>query len=487
MFAFPPFPHLPFSLDAMPLPSLPPRLRLLNLLLLFLLLLALATGCATVREARQLQREDHAPPPGERTVTAEEAGITQGRILTLTQLEQIALRYQPSLYQMRLEVEKARLSLANARAGSLPSLSSSLSHSRSTQNTDPHRESTRNRGNYSGGLNLSLTLYDFGRTAAEVRQAQDSLSASLKSLEEQEADTLYQVRQNYFQLCRAMELHAVAQEAVDQYRDHWEQMKTKRSVGSSTEYDVLKAEVDYQQARLKEITTANDVSLGWADLNRSLGLTQVPEYQLGECHLPEYPQSVPELMTLARESSPTLAALRYRVQVASGALDEAIADLYPNLSLSLGGSVSGRNPGLPWLWNLNGGLSLGQTLFQGGRLTNAIRQAMLSLQIARSSYADGAQSIFRALTSAVLTSARARLSQEVADLAAQAAQRNLEIVNEKFRNGKATSVDRTDAQVSYSSAKAEAVNARFDYLEAQAAIANLLGDTSQPGQAPSAP
>lgn len=471
------------------MPISPPRtlLRPLNLFLLLGLLLLWGTGCATVKEARQLQKNDYVPPPGERTVTAEEAGIAEGAVLSLVQLEEIALRCLPSLHQARLDVERARLSLANARAGYLPSLSSSLGHSRSTLNTDRHHGSTRNRGNYSGGLNLSLTLYDFGRTPAQVRQAQDSLAAARKTLEEQEADTLYQVRQNYFQLRRAMELHEVAQEAVDQYRDHWEQMKTKRAVGSSTEYDVLKAEVDYQQARLQEITTANDVALGWADLNRSLGLTQVPEYQLGECQLQEYPQDPRELMETARTTSPSLAALRYRVQVASGALDEAIADLYPNLSLSLGGSVSGRNPGLPWLWNLNGGLSLGQTLFQGGRLTNAIRQAMLSLQIARSSYADGEQSLFRALTSAALTASRARLSQEVADLAAQAAQRNLEIVNEKFRNGKATSVDRTDAQVSYSSAKAEAVNARFDYLEAQAAIANLLGDTSQPGQAPSAP
>ncbi|MGN0866867.1 MAG: TolC family protein [Oligosphaeraceae bacterium] len=467
----------------MRLPTLPPRLRLLNLLLILLLLLVLAAGCATVREARQLQQEDHVPPPGERTVSAEEAGITPGCTLTLEQLEQIALRCQPALYQSRLEVERARLSLANARAGYLPTLSSSLSHSRSTQNTDPHRESTRNRGSYSGGVNLSLTIYDFGRTSAQVQQAQDSLSAALQSLEEQECATLYQVRQSYFQLRRAVELHGVAQEAVEQYRDHWEQMKTKRAVGASTEYDVLKAEVDYQQARLKEITTANDVALGWTDLNRSLGLTQVPEYHLGDCQLQEYPQSVPELMAMAQETSPSLGALRYRVRVASGALDAAIADLYPNLSLSLGGSLSGRNPGLPWLWNLNGGLSLGQSIFQGGRLTNAIRQAMLSLQSARSSYADGEQALFRSLTSAVLTSVRARLSLEVADLAAQAAQRNLEIVNEKFRNGKATSVDRTDAQVSYSSAKAEAVNARFDYLEAQATIANLLGDTSRPGEA----
>lgn len=84
--------------------------------------------------------------------------------------------------------------------------------------------------------------------------------------------------------------------------------------------------------------------------------------------------------------------------------------------------------------------------------------------------------MYRDIRSAVLNSSRAKRSQEVANLKAKSAERNLEITNEKFRNGKATSVDRTDAQVSLSSAKAQAVNAYFDYLEAQATIAKLIGE-----------
>ncbi len=448
------------------------------LLLLGAMLLPL-TSCQTVREARKIQKQETPAPAGERTLTAQEAGLKEGDTLTLEQLEQLALRCQPALYQSRIAVEQARLSLSNAKAGYLPTASASAGHSRNTHNTNRHHGTTHNTGSYSGGVNLSMTIFDFGRTSAEVRQAQDSLSAALEDYEEQRSATVYQVRQNYFQLRRAIELHAVAKESVVQYKDHLDQMQTKREVGASTEYDVLKAEVDYQQARLQEITTANDVALGWVDLNRCLGLMEVPEYSLGDCQIDEYSENAHDLMERARKSSPTLQALDYRVKVASGALDAAISDLYPSLSLSLGGTVSGQNPALPWLWNLNGGLSLGQSLFQGGRLNNAVRQATLSLQNARSRYADAEQTLFRSLTNATLTASRAKLSLEVAELTAKTAQRNLEIVNEKFRNGKATSVDRTDAQVSLSTAKADAVNARFDYLEAQATIANLLGEPAE--------
>ena len=71
---------------------------------------------------------------------------------------------------------------------------------------------------------------------------------------------------------------------------------------------------------------------------------------------------------------------------------------------------------------------------------------------------------------------RARQSLEVAKLSEESAQQNLDIVNEKYKHGKATAVDRTDAQVSYSTAKANVVTAHFDYLEAQTAVAYLIGD-----------
>ena len=446
-------------------------------LLLPIALAILCASCATVREARKIQKDESARLPGEYTVAAADSGLVFDAPVTLAQLEEIALRCNPSVLQARLQVDQAEISLKNARSGYLPTLGLSASHSRRTQNVNRHGpNTTRNTGSYSGGLNLGVTIYDFGRTAAAVRQAEENLAAAQKSYEAARVTVAYNVRCAYFELKRAFDLHQVALESVAQYKEHLDQVKLKHEVGAGLEYDVIKAEVDYNNALLNEITAANNVAIGWADLNLALGLAESPEYTLGDGSVHEYTQTADELMEIARAKEPELASLRHDIDRASAALDAAIAELYPDLTLSLGASVSGHTPSLPWLWNLSGSVAFAQNLFNGGRTVNAIRSNAIALQLARSRYAAREQSIYRNIRAAVLHAARAKRSFEVAVLTEKSARQNLEIVNEKFKYGKASSVDRTDAQVSHSSARANAVTAHFDYQEAQAAIAKLLGE-----------
>ncbi len=433
-------------------------------------------GCSTVREARKIQRDEVPRLEGEYTVRAVDAGIVAGKELSLSELESIALRYNPSILQARLAVDQAQLALSDARAGYLPSLGVNTSHSRSTHNTDRHDQRTNMTGSYSGALSFSITIYDFGRTRAAVRAAQESLLSAQASYQSKCNTAVYNVRKAYFELNRADGLHNVAVDAVSQYKDHLDQVQVKKDIGESIAYDVLKAEVDYQNARLNEITTSNNIQTGWADLNLALGLAENPEYTLGGSEVHEYTESAEELLERACNNEPTLAAKRFEVEVASANLDARIADLYPNLNLTFGGNVSGHDPGMPWLWGLSGALAFSQNIFNAGKNMNAIRKAVFSLQNARSVYEASKQSVYRNLRVAVLAAQRAKQSLEVAELTAKSAEKNLEIINEKYKYGKATSVDRTDAQVSYSTAKAQAVNAHYDFLEAQTAIAILVGD-----------
>lgn len=433
-------------------------------------------GCNTVKEARKIQKDPSVMLPGEYTMTAEQAGLHTDRPMNLSELEAIALKCNPSVLQASLAINQATYSLQDVKAQYLPSASLSASHNRSTANRDRHRETTRNTGSYSGNLGISLVLFDFGQKDAAIEQAEKNLLAANREYIAARNAVVYNVRKAFFELKRNIGLHEVAVDAVQQYLDHLEQVKLKREIGSLMDYDVIKAEVDYQNARLKEITTANSVATGWADLNQVLGLMEYPAYTLGEADVHEYTQDADALMELARQREPNLAAMRYDLEIASARIDEAVASLYPSLSLSLSGSVSGRTPGLPWLWNLNGGLSISETLFNGGRNLRAIRSAADSLRQARSRYAAQEQAVYRNLIVAVLTMHRAKQSLEVAQLTEESARQNLDIVNEKYKHGKATAVDRTDAQVSYSSAKANVVTAHFDYLEAQTAVAYLIGE-----------
>ncbi len=448
----------------------------MRLLAGLLILSFLVTSCSTVKEARRVQREPSAQLPGEYTVKVVDSGLVPGSTVALAELEAIALRCNPSVLQADLNVESAVLSLANAKAGYMPTLNLSAGHNRSTANTNTHRQTTRNSGNYSGGLNFSLLLYDFGKTSAAVAQAQQELLAAEEERRGTRNLVVYNTRKAFFQLRRAMGLHQVAVDAVAQYQEHLEQVKVKLEVGSSLRYDVTKAEVDYNNALLNEITTSNNIAVGWAQLNYCLGLAEDPKYSVQDSPIKEYAGDVDTLMALARKQDPDLLALELQVAAASAALDGAIAELYPTFAIGFSGNVGGRDPGLPWLWNLALSLTGTQNLFNAGRTMNAIKAATLNLRRARSQYAAKEQTVYRNLREAVLVSNKARRSYQVAQLAEKSARENLEIVNEKYKHGKASSVDRTDAQVSHSSAKAAVVTAHFDYAEAQAALAYMIGE-----------
>jgi len=450
--------------------------RRANLFLMLTAAFLLACGCRTVQEARKIQ-EGKETPPGERTVTAEEAGLLPGQAKTLAELEQIAQQYHPTVRQAQLSVETAQLALETAKAGYQPSASMSLGYNRGTMNSDRHNTSTRTQDSFNGSLNLSWTIYDFGIRDATIKQAAANLQAAESALREAECLAIYNVRKAYFELRRAQELDQVAKLAVSQYQEHLDQVRYRREVGKGTPYEVTKAEVDLNQAQLSAITTANDIDLGWADLNQMLGLAEAPDYLLGEGEMQEYSLDVDTLMDKARNGGDAQTAiLKSRIEAASQAIDKQIANLYPSFTLSLGGSISGSHFGFPILWNISGAASLAQTLYAGGNKLRAIKEAAVNLQALRSQLAEREQKLYRNIRSAVLTASRATKQLEVALLSERQAKENLDIVNEQFEVGKASSVDRTDAQVAYSKAQASVVTARFDFQEAHAALAFLIGE-----------
>jgi len=135
---------------------------------------------------------------------------------------------------------------------------------------------------------------------------------------------------------------------------------------------------------------------------------------------------------------------------------------------------------LPKIWNLVGAGTLSQNIFNGGRNLRAIEDAVAKLRVARSKIAAYEQSLYAKICTAALTLTRAQKQREVARLSELAAKENFDSVSEQFNVGKASSLDRTDAQVSLTEARAAAVSAEYDYREAVAAIAYLVATDPAP-------
>ena len=433
------------------------------------------TGCTTVREARKVQRGEDSPI-GERMPTAAELGLTADKAATLADLEEVALKANPAVRKAVNGVNMAFLAIKIKKADFLPMITASAGHSRTTRNTNKHNYDYDTVGTYNAGINLDLMIFDFGKTNAAVKQSLEEYKEAVQNLRSVENGVIFAVRTAYFALLRAVELDKVAKETVEQYKEHLDHVQIKNDVGSGTPFDLTKAKVDYNNAVLKANSTANNVSIGWTNLVSAIGLAESTSFSISTAKLREYELNLEKLMETARLSEPGLAALLTTENAAVLNVEKAIKDLYPSLNLNLGAVLSGHDPTLPMLWNATGAASLSGTLFTGGKKENAIKLAVLQLKNARASTVAYQQELYKKLSTATLNAELAQKQLQVAQLTESQAKEYFDIVNEQYNVGKASSLERTDAQVALSDAKAKTVSAIYDYQDAMALIANLIGD-----------
>ncbi|MBR6022322.1 MAG: efflux RND transporter permease subunit [Kiritimatiellae bacterium] len=441
----------------------------------------LASGCLTVRDARRAQADD-----AERTLAWAETPFAEAAApIPVEDLVQWARTNVPAVVQARQDVVQAQIALRSIKASYVPVVDGSVAYTYASANVDPHDTSWDGDGAWDGKLTLNWLLFDFGRTPARTRQAVAALAAAEQNERSAEIDAIHAVRAAASEIFRDRELLDVARANTAAYREHLEHTQARFDVGATVNYEVSKARVDAENARLAEIAAANALETARASLALALGLAENPDIDLdASWSVPEFADDVPALMALAREHSPALAALRAAADAAKAYVDWTICDLYPKLSLTL--TFDAKGDSSPLLWNYAAVPAAAQTLFAGRAKTRQIETAVAQLRAARSRLAAAEQSLYNRLLSATLSANRARESLEVARAAAEAAQDYFDIVSSRYDVGKASALERTDAQVALSRARAEVVAARYNLLDTHLLLARLLGTDLRPPPAPPA-
>ena len=440
----------------------------------FLVSATLLSSCSTVEEAREAQKGTSLME-GERTVSPEEVGMVKGASYDLDALEKVALRASPMVFQAKQSLESARFQLKIVKADYLPTLDLTAGYEALTSNEFKRPQTSHFDGNGYGMVDFKLLIYDFGKTDAKVAQEIQNVVAAEKELVLARINSVYNVRKAFFELKRRIELNIVAEQAVEQYKEHLDHMLAKYEHGKGTKYDCSKARVDYDSSVLDQITSANNVRTAQAELVKTLGFDKALDFSTGDGQMPDITLDVDSLMEIVRKNDPALGVLRTTAEAAKLYIDEQIAELYPTISVSAEAIASGISQGWPAVWNLSGGAEVAQNIFNGDRNINAIKQAVSQLRTARSMISEYEQSVYAELTTARLNLNKAKKQYEVALASEKVAKENLELVTERFNVGKASSLERTDAQVSYTSAQADAVSAKYDCQDALAEIFRIIG------------
>lgn len=436
--------------------------------------LALATSCATIRHARDVQKGNGAVP-GERLLQPAEVGLSSNTTLTLARALEIPLACHPRIFQAEQALAVATARVYQVRAAYWPQVTASAGETRSTANTDSAPGSSSGRNSFSSSIGLNLLVYDFGKTPAQVRQAYANLIAARETVRTTRSNLALLTRTAYLNLGKALELDQVASEAIRQYQAHLDQVNAFVKVGRRTRYDLTKSEVDLGNAQLDKIKTRNGIMTARASLNRSLGLATDPGYTLQPDAAETFTLSpADQLMDRARQFHPGLKVLQAKERMTHAAVDEAIATLYPELGLQARYGLSGTSFPLTWNWSttLQGALNL----FTGRRQTWQVNEAVSQLRSARSQMAEFEQDLYEEIQTALSEHDSSQQRLTLTDLITRQATESHELVNARYRLGAASALDVTDAQVALTSARAEQVKAKFDYQIAVAKLKHACGE-----------
>jgi len=418
------------------------------------------TGCASVRKARLAQNESRAPA-GERTVRATEVGLDGLEPLTLDRAVEIAIGVHPSIIEAGLNCAIASNQLVQAQAANLPSVSAGAGYHRATANTAGTPSSQHSQYAYSAALDADWLLYDFGKTPAVIREARCRQIFANAQYRAAINSAVLNVRSAFFERLKAEALLRVATEAVHEAEIYLNQVRVFAEVGRRTRYDVTQAEVNLGNNQLAEVDARQALRLAIAALNRTLGLNEETRYPLTPIDQSpfEYEANINPLAPLPQH--PTLLALRAQENIASNAVDAAIANLYPSLGVSASYGWAGRN--FPLIWNWSTALQSSLSLFNGGAKRAEIDEAANRLRIARAQKADGEQQLGLDLRQALSRRDTARHKLELNELILRQARESLDLVQERYRQGHATSLEVTDAQLAALHITKDAFHGEWNY------------------------
>ncbi len=439
----------------------------------------------------------------------------------------------------RAGVERAEGQQRQARSAQLPQLSSSLAWQKQLQNqfAEVARRAARNGGgapatggadssgggdansaftrifaseyNLNAGLVASQPLFTGGRGRAGVAAARAGRQAAEVGVTAAQAQAQLDVTAAYYDALLADRLVTIAESTLVQAERTLRQVQLTRSVGSASEFELLRARVtrDNQRPGWLQARTARE--LAYVRLRQLLNLPSAQAVQLTDS-IVEVPVAAPApaaVPTTVAVAPAEVLALDPRVTQAVaarlGTADTVLARRAPVLQAQLGVEVAQqqlravrgqRYPQLAatstyqrfayptqilprslgdFFPNWTVGVGVSWPLFSGGRLRGEIQAAEAGVVEARQRLRQAEEGADLDTRQAVLLLAEAEAAWLASVGTAEQAQRAYEIADVRFAEGISTQLELSESRVQWQQALANRARAARDLQVARTRLALL--------------
>lgn len=405
------------------------------------------------------------------------------RVLDLQTALSRTLEFNPSILAARERIEEQEGMRIELRAEILPQLSANARYNlfdRSLGDRGPGVPATDR--DWSFGVQIRQMVYAGGAVFSALRAQDLRREASFYELQAAIEDALFQVRQRFYAVLLAEEKLKVQEQTIELLERELVDARNRLQAGSSSRFEVLRAEVELDNARPDLIRSRNQVELAVDALLQSIGVAGFRDgggvEVRGDFAEQDFELDLSEAIDLALRNRAEIQRSQLLVESGQEMLQSQRKRRHPVVaavgaynwqkafdSNSLSDSEGGWLVGLEMNWNL----------WDGNRTQSRVSQAKSQLNQSRIAETDVRLQIEFQVRQAYSNLVEARELVSAASRVVERAEESLRLAQERLRTGAGTQLDVLSAQVALSTARANAVRSEHDLAVARAYLNRATG------------
>lgn len=404
------------------------------------------------------------------------------RPLTLDSALEFATRYNPALQRTREQIREQEGLLVEARASQLPSLAASGSY-RSTEDKlleSPVYEKT----NWAIDVTARQVLYAGGGTQAKIRGQREQVEAAKLTFTAVLNNTVLAVRQQFYTVLLDRELIGVQEEALRVLEAELTNARSRREVGTGSEFDLLRAEVAVANARPALIRARNAYRVAQDRLRAMLGVPAADSNQptdldvQGSLAVPHRQFVLSDVVAAARAHRPELLQQKRLIKAAEQGIVSARSGYLPTVSAVAGyewtkpaltttsqSRLDGWTAGVQTSWNIFEGRATAGRVVQARSRVNQARFASNELDLS-------VEVEVRQAHASLIEADELLVSSE--KVVSQASE-SLRLARARFQAGTATQLDVLQAQSALTESRSNLAQAQHAYAVALASLQRAMG------------
>jgi outer membrane protein len=301
---------------------------------------------------------------------------------------------------------------------------------------------------------------------------------------------LLAVRTQFYTVLLAKQRIAVQEESVNLLQRQLQDAKNRFDAGTTSNFDVLRAEVALANGQPPLIQARNDFRIAIEQLRQVIGitggsgkdLTSIPDIQ-GTLDIAE-PAAIelPDALSAARANRPELQQLLRLREAGEQSVKANRAGYYPEIDL-IGAYEVTRSP-LNGAWNNRvegwmGGVQASWNIFDGRATAGRVMQAKSQLAQARLTVASTELAIDVQVRQAYSSLVEAWELVQASVKTVEQAREALRLANVRYEAGTATQLDVLTSQVALTEARLNELQSHYGYNVALAGMRQAMGQADE--------